>query len=287
MSKIFAITPALDLLLRGSQDMPIGLYHLHLATTEQLTRLHYKPGMLKTVSKRLKVLVDNGYIQADCVPTKLFKSPYYYTLDTKGIRYLESIGVDIDQNFRASKEVSESYLHIRHALELNDVLLAALRLKYQHPNYYLARYIQERTLKRSPYKANGITLIPDGFLDIRNRTNNQALPLIIELDRGTEQQEHFKRRIRAYKALYAANGCESMFGVKTALAVFLTFVGLKRIQQMREWTFAELQDSPSLVSRFLFADLPKPLEPHHLLFEHRWYTLTDGQPIALLGETNG
>jgi len=77
MSKTFAITPVYDLLLRGSLDMPIGLYHLHLATTEQLTRLFYKPGMLKTVSKRLKVLVDNGYIQADCIPTKLFKSPYY------------------------------------------------------------------------------------------------------------------------------------------------------------------------------------------------------------------
>src|SRR6266700_7699811 len=106
MTKSFVITPALDLLLRGSPDMPIGLYHLHLATTEQLTRLHYKPGMLKTVSKRLKVLVDNGYIQADCIPTKLFKSPYYYTLDTRGMRYLESIGLDTGISFRASKELS-------------------------------------------------------------------------------------------------------------------------------------------------------------------------------------
>src|SRR3989442_10676341 len=115
MNKPFAITPALDLLLRGSADMPIGLYHLHLATTEQLTRLHYKPGMLKTVSKRLKVLTDNGYIQADCIPTKLFKSPYYYTMSTRGMRYLEDIGMDTDANFRSSKEQSESYLHLRHA----------------------------------------------------------------------------------------------------------------------------------------------------------------------------
>src|SRR5438132_11055037 len=108
MIKTFAITPVHDLLLRGSQDMPIGLYHLHLATAEQLTRLHYKPGMLKTVSKRLKVLVDNGYAQADCVPTKLMKSPYYYALATKGMHYLDSVGFDTDKAFRASKEVSES-----------------------------------------------------------------------------------------------------------------------------------------------------------------------------------
>ena len=280
--RTFAITPVHDLLLRGSQDMPVGLYHLHLATAEQLTRLHYKPGMLKTVLKRLKQLTDNGYIQADSVPTKLFKSPFYYALDIKGIKYLEAIGLDTDSNFRASKGVSESYLHLRHALELNDVLIAALRLKHTHPNYYLARYIHEKSLKREPYKANGTTLIPDGFLDFRDRTSNRAMCLILELDRGTEQQEHFKRRIRAYKMFYTSNGCESMFGVKIAYTIFTTFIGAKRVAQMLDWTRAELQDSPGLIQMFLFADLQKPLEPQHLLFERRWYTLTGDQPIALL-----
>ena len=284
MSKPFVITPVHDLLLRGSSDMPIGLYHLHLATTEQLTRLHYRPGMLKTVSKRLKVLVDNGFVQADCIPTKLFKSPYYFTLSGKGMKYLQDIGLDIDPNFRASKEVSDSYLHLRHAIELNDVLIAALRLRYVHPNYYLARYIHERALKRQPYKSNGITLIPDGFLDFRDRTSNRAMCLMLELDRGTEQQEHFKRRIRAYKALYAANGTESMFGVKVAFTAFTTFIGAKRVAQMRDWTHQELQDSPQLMQMFLFADLPKPVEPSNLLFERRWYTLVSDQPIALLEE---
>jgi hypothetical protein len=287
MKKPFAITPALDLLLRGNSDMPIGLYHLHLATTEQLTRLHYKPGMLKTVSKRLKELVDNGYVQADCIPTKLFKSPYYYTLDTRGARYLVDIGVDIDQSFRRQKEVSESYLHLRHALELNDVLIAALRLKFADPRYYLARYIHERTLKRTPYKNGTLTLIPDGFLDFRIRAGSgpeRYVGLVLEHDRGTEQQEHFKRRIRAYKDFYLNNGPQQLFGVKTAITAFTSFVSAKRVAQMREWTFQELQGSPQLLPLFIFAELPKPLEPKHLLFERRWYTLADGQPIALLGE---
>lgn len=61
-AKSFHITPVYDLLLRGSATMPVGLYHLHIATAEQLTRLHYKPGMLKTVKARLKMLADHGYI---------------------------------------------------------------------------------------------------------------------------------------------------------------------------------------------------------------------------------
>jgi hypothetical protein len=277
MSKAFAITPVYDLLLRGSQDMPIGLYHLHLATTEQLTRLHYKPGMFKTVSKRLKMLTDNGYIQADCIPTKLFKSPYYYTLDTKGMRYLSDIGMDTDMSFRASKEVSESYLHLRHALELNDVLIAALRLRLAHPDFYLARFVHERTLKRMK-----ISLVPDGFLDVRKRRPGMAdlsLSLILEHDRGTEQ---FKRRIRAYKAFLAAKGQQQLFGAETVAVIFTTFISSKRVTQMRDWTKQELQAEPQLAGMFLFAELPKPLEARHLLFERRWLTLNSDQPIALL-----
>ncbi len=285
MSKTFAITPVYDLLLRGSPDMPIGLYHLHLATTEQLTRLFYKPGMLKTVSKRLKVLVDNGYIQADCIPTKLFKSPYYYTLDNKGMRYLADIGIDTDVSFRASKEVSESYLHVRHALELNDVFIAALRLKQAHPQYYLSRFVHERTLKRMPFKASNVTLIPDGFLDIRQRQVQQvdvSLGIILEHDRGTEQQEHFRRRIRAYKTFLQANGPMQLFNASRVIIAFTTFINARRVAQMREWTKAELVADPQLAAFFVFAELPKPLEPRNLLFERRWYTLSSDQPIALL-----
>ena len=226
MNKAFAITPVYDLLLRGSPDMPIGLYHLNLATTEQLTRLHYKPGMLKTVSKRLRVLTDNGYIQADCIPTKRFKSPYYYTLATRGMRYLEAIGLDTDSSFRASKEVSESYLHLKHAVELNDIFIAALRLKYTHPQYYLSRFIYERKLKRTPYKAGNTTLIPDGFLDIRQRTSERSLSLILEHDRGTEQQEPFRRRIKAYRAFLSAGGCKQLLGIERMTVAFTTFISV-------------------------------------------------------------
>jgi hypothetical protein len=287
MSKAFAITPVHDLLLRGSADMPVGLYHLHLLTAEQLTRLHYKPGMRKTVLKRLKVLVDNGYVQADCIPTQLFKSPYYYTLDTKGMRYLASIGLDINESFRVSKEVSESYLHLRHAIELNDVFIAALKLKQIDQRYYVARYAHERTLKRRPYKANNITLIPDGFLDIRQHMPGKPAPslaLILEHDRGTEQQEHFKRRIKAYKAFLQAGGQSQLFMVSKITIAFTSFVSTKRVRQMRSWAWQELQTEPNLLPLFLFTELPKPLEPQHLLFDRRWLTLLGDQPIALLQE---
>ncbi len=170
--KPFRITPVYDLLLRGDERMPAGLYHLHLATAAQLTRLHYKDGTLKTVKKRLKALVDNGFIQAGSIPTKLLRAPYYYTLGQRGIRYLESIGLDIPPSLRAGKETEHHYLFIDHALEVNDILIAALRLKLVDQRYYLARWLHERELKRTPYKVpldgQTVTVIPDAFLDFSN-----------------------------------------------------------------------------------------------------------------------
>ncbi|MFL5700639.1 MAG: hypothetical protein ACJ797_26485 [Ktedonobacteraceae bacterium] len=39
-----------------------------------------------------------------------------------------------------------------------------------------------------------------------------------------------------------------------------------------------------LTGMFIFAELPRPLEPKHFLFERRWYTLVNDQPIALLSD---
>ncbi len=287
-TKPFAITPVYDLLLHGDQKMPVGLYDLRLATAEQLCRLFYKPGMLKTVKKRLKVLADNGFVQADCIPTKRFKSPYYYALDTKGMRYLESIGFDTDAAFRPDKAVSESYLHIRHALELNDVVIAAWRLKDISNNpCYVHEHRDERKFKREPlkfsYDGSDRQLIPDGFLDIRIRRNerNLRLPLLVELDRGTEQKEHFQRRIRMYKALLSSGAYQQLSRINSVTVAFTTFISEKRVHEMRGWTLAELADAPQLATVFRFAELPQPLEPQHLLFEPRWYSVTDGQPEAL------
>ena len=63
---------------------------------------------------------------------------------------------------------------------------------------------------------------------------------------------------------------------------FTTFVSTRRVMQMRAWTYQELQHDPQLAAMFVFAELPHPLEPRHLLLERRWLTLLNDQPIALL-----
>lgn len=289
----FVVTPVYDVLLRGTSDMPIGLYHLHTATAEQLCRLHYSPGTIKTVKARLLTLSDHGYVQSDNIPTKRFRSPYYYALGEAGIRYLDRIGLDVGESRRASKETNKHALFIQHAIERNDVLIAAALLKRIEPTYSLDSFIHERTLKQKPYKVTWggekFSLIPDAFLDFRSVLSDgsqRRMPVLLEHDRGTEEQRHFRHRIRAYIMMLKAEAQKDWFGVKAITIAFTTFEGERRREQMREWTRQELastNEPRSIGSAFCFTSLHTPFDLYHLWLEACWYTpYEEDQPLALL-----
>jgi hypothetical protein len=274
------------------------LYHLQLATAAQLCRLHYRPGCLTTVKARLKTLSDHGYVQADAIPTKFSRSPYYYAVGQKGMRYLEDAGCDTGETFRASRKTNRHSLFIEHTLELNDVLIAAALLQHTDTRYSLAGFIHERVLKRRQYKAswkNGnasqsFTIIPDAFLDFRLNLadgRQRRMPILLEHDRGTEGQHHFKRRIRAYIVLLRSGEYQQLFGVKALTIAFTTFVGAQRLAHMREWTRQELtatSEPKPLGVTFCFAYLVQPLEAAHVWVSPQWYTpYTEDTSIALLG----
>jgi Replication-relaxation len=277
----FTITPVLDKLLRGTLDMPLGLFQLHTATAEQLCRLHYKPGCIKAVKARLKDLADHGYVQHDVVPSKQFRTPYYYTLSAKGARYLQKAGLDVHDAFRASKEVDKHGLFLEHALELNDIIISAALVKGLGTGFFLYNFVHERTLRRRPYKAtwraNGRqeshSLIPDAFLDFRciSEHKRMRLPVLLEHDRGTEGQQHFRRRIRAYIALLKTGAQQELFGSTIITIAFTTFAGEFRLAQMRQWARQELATFDTATSQsFWFTTLTRPPDPRGLWFGPCW-----------------
>lgn len=287
----FAITPAYDILLRGSEQMPVGLYQLHLASAEQLTRLHYAKGSLKAVKAKLRLLADHGYVQIDELPTKRLRSPYHYLLDTKGMDYLKEIGMDVQKAFRSSKEVHTSSLFVAHTLELNDIIISAALLKRVSSSHWLESFTHERELKAHPYKAvwqgGTFSLIPDAFLIFRIVVpdgRQRRMPIVIEHDRGSEEQYYFRRRIRAYLMLLKNEGYKELFGVGGITIAFTTSAGVERLKKMREWTAKELEtlgEPQSLGSAIYFTVLSKPIEPPTLWLEPCWYTLTGDESVRL------
>lgn len=289
MTKPFVMTPIYDRLLRGSDTMPLGLYHLHLATAEQLCRLHYRPGVINAVKARLKTLCDHGYVQYGQKPSAEFRAPYYYTLAGKGVRYLAQQGMDVSRMFRPSKEIDKAAPFLDHTLEVNDLLISAAILRQVAPAYHLRCFIHERTLKRHPYQASWqggrATITPDAFLDFGMMDTKRRLCVLLEHDRGTEEQQFFRKRIQGYLTFLKAKAQKTLFGVDSILVAFSTFKGERRRRQMCQWTEAELANEPRAIGMaFYFAALDHPPEPHKVWVESVWYTAykDDQTPQALL-----
>jgi hypothetical protein len=205
------------------------------------------------------------------------------------VQYLAKAGTDINEAFRASKEVDKHFLFMEHTMELNDIIISAALLKKLDFKYWLDNFKHERILKCTPYKAvwqgGHFTLIPDTFLDFRVRVSDglRRVPIVIEHDRGTEEQKYFRRRIRAYILWLRSEGFKKKFQTKSITIAFTTTAGISRLGRMREWAWQELQGEVREIGlSFCFTVLDKPIDPLKLWLEPRWYTPYDNQLISLL-----
>src|SRR5258708_35700569 len=99
------------------------------------------------------------------------------------------------------------------------------------------------------------------------------MPVLLERDRGTEEQVFLRKRIRVYIAMLTTEAYQTLFGSREVTVVFTTFESERRLEQMRSWTRAELAHanvSRSLGLVFRFASLDKPLDPLDVWFGEQW-----------------
>lgn len=293
--KPFVVTPVHDMLLH---DLNI----LQRATAEQLTRLNYKMGMLKTVQARLKDLTDAGYVLPLYHPS--IRLPYMYALDRKGLNHLAAQGVDVREYFRPSQEedTAKNYLFREHMLAISDVLIHALLFVKSDPSYRIRTMQHERVFKNTPLKASyqrnnreeTKAIVPDAYIVFVSTSpsgKEETIPVLWELDRGTEDQKFFRHRIRAYIVFLKSRAFKTLFGIENITIAFATTKDHTRVKQMRDWAakeFAATNEPSWLANLFLFTALPEnmaDIEPRQLFLDPVWYIPSDdANPVSLLGE---
>src|SRR5207248_2620711 len=107
------------------------------------------------------------------------------------------------------------------------------------------------------------TIVPDAYLEFvytRDSGKEAPLPVLVELDRGTEDQKFFRRRIRAYIVFLKSRAFKTLFGIENITIAFATTKDHQRVRQMREWAAKEfaLTNEPGwLANLFLFTSLPE------------------------------
>ena len=145
------------------------------------------------------------------------------------------------------------------------------------------------------WQGGSFSLIPDAFLIFRMIIadgRQRRMPIVIEHDRGSEEQYYFRRRIRAYLTMLRNEGYKELFQVGGITIAFTTSAGDERLKKMREWTTIELQETGETQFRNLFyftllkpptgAQQP-PIDPYQVWVNTTWLPVDEIRPVALLG----
>ncbi len=192
----------------------------------------------------------------------------------KGYRVMQDLGCAIPTRVRKSDFQAQSYYHLDHLLAVNDILIAARLLPGLAPHITLQEFRHDMDLHKTPLVASydarthagklekeRTTIIPDGWLDFRY-TTPQGKPkrrcLVLELDRGTEDMQTTKQKLRAYTHCAVSEEYVKIFGTNIIMVVYLA-TKKQRAIQLREWCEQELtlQQQTDEADLFRFISLPE------------------------------
>jgi hypothetical protein len=287
-----------DPLRIGAADDAIlrAINKLQYMTAAQVGRLLYPDARDENryVQRRLRRLAEAGYLLRlrELPSPRVGSAPHVFTLADRGRKYLEAQAVALSSlYYRPSEEYKKARDNpfMEHTIAAVDVLVAAERLATRQ-GILLPRLLTERQLKRNPARvqplghpdARPVAVIPDAWFELVV-AGDPPVCIALELDRGTEEQQYWRRKIAALSA-WAIGPYRHDFQTDN-LTIATLAPTAKRRRQLDLWTQRELEaiGRPDLGEIFLFGDTsPVAILPEQFFFDPLWYPAGETQPVSLL-----
>jgi len=198
-----------------------------------------------------------------------------YTLGARGRAYLSrELGEPVDWWYSPAKASNHSFSYLLHQLTLSRLVCAVQHWVRQQTVYRLTQSLLSYALAHTAPKVTiqsaesttTIPVIPDALLCFE-RNDGEKYPLIIEVDRGTEFQERFKKHVTARTQLVRSGGHKHYLGIDAVCIAYITpgvtnSYRASRRKSMRQWTKevveAEIfgKNRQAWMERFRFTSLP-------------------------------
>jgi hypothetical protein len=288
-----------------------SVHQLRYVTALDIARLFYSPTSLNHVREQLSLLAgqkdytQGQYLYRFPLPnTRIGNTEKIYTLGSKGRAYLQTQGMSVDWYFRPYKVAAMTYQNCLHALTLTRFLVAAQvfckksagwELPNMRTEYTLKKEIAEEKAKqhaatialKTTQGEEDVTVIPDAWLLFHHPEKKHSWqPVMLEIDRASEQQKSFKKHVRARLLFLTNGGYKKLFGTNKGVIAYATTGNHTRVQTMRTWTHevaTELNLKP-LGLHFRFCSLTPSWEQdeNSLFLSPLWFRALDKHPVPLL-----
>jgi hypothetical protein len=217
-----------------------------------------------------------------------------FTLGAAGREIVRSLGIPVDWYYRPSKTGRFSGSYLAHQLLLTRFVLCACHFTSHNPEYTLADVRLCYDIEQSLGKRAAETVVPDAWLDFARVADGERFPVLIEIDRGTEFQEHFKRHINGRLAFIRSGEYARVFGAPAVIIAYATTGRIpahadSRRETLVTWTKEVLQElrleNWAGIFRFTSAvEYTRLFEQGDELFTKPvWYRPDSPAPLPLLG----
>ncbi|KPI16184.1 Plasmid replication-relaxation [Actinobacteria bacterium OV450] len=282
----------------GQADEAIlrAVNRLNYMTAAQVGRLLYPSACdaNRYVQRRLRRLAEANYLlRLRELPTpRIGSAPHVFALADQGRRYLASRGVILTSPYyRPSEERQKAVDNpfMEHTLAAVDILVSAEALCRDYV-VSIPGLLTERQLKRmnirvqpagqSPPRLTAV--IPDAWFVLTVGTNDPVC-IALELDRGTEGQQHWRRKLAALVA-WAEGPYREAFRAENLTVATVVPSTARRIQLI-EWTSDELETigKTEFTDIFLFTEAsPTATDPFDYFFSPLWHAASAGDPVSML-----
>ncbi len=234
----------------------------------------YGEGSHNYVEAALRRLKQKGYILA--LPRGQ-RQETVYALDARGLAYLREAGFAMPSRLRKSEVSVSSPLHLQHANEITDVLIAAKLYERMAEGVVIEELIHDRNLAA---RAVRVTLPsgkrrkvqPDGFIQFRLECVRKRASIVLEVDRGTERYKDWSEKVEGLLAFALPDSSgvspyEREFGRKSLTIAVVT--PEQHCQSLVRWTEQVLEEQhlTSEAGLFRFCGLPAGT-----VFPKEWFT---------------
>ncbi|SRR6266508_2489202 len=225
-------------------DILLAIYRFRFLTRQLLEWTFFPSeradfdGRSSLAARRLQALHQAGYVQRLVLPMLpgTGRSPLVYALSSRGADAVASrLGVDREDVDWQPRHNRATAFFMEHTLAIAR-LCASLTAVLRGRDARIGRWIGEGELRRRQTRVfeypahHWLPLRPDGYFEL-HWPDDSKMEFFVEVDMGTETNERFVRKIRAYER-YQREGFERDYG-RSRFEVLVVTSSAKRIDNLR------------------------------------------------------
>lgn len=289
------------------EEMLLVCARYHYLTHEQWCRYFEDAGKLRYVQRRSRELAAQEYLLRLYIARApgTGKAPSVFALGPQGRLFTKSHGIAVPRRFRPIDLKTLSPRHLAHSKDLTDVLMSFDLLARQDERITVADLRHERFLHEQRFKvtvpfvesATGaieqrvVEVVPDAFVRVVAQVGDawRSFPLVIEVDRDTEEQVDFREKIANLYTFGLSDTYERLYEARSFNVAFFVQAPRRdpvaRLAEVLAWTERELHQrhlEHEAVSFSFCALDPATTSPAELLLGPTWFHPFSSTPHALI-----